>query len=49
MWEFIEEKEGILYFSKGEITRNTVGIVSDVDSLITQWNAEDAITEEETE
>lgn len=42
MWTFNKEENGILFFTKGQMERNTYGNLSDVDALIAQWEAEDA-------
>lgn len=47
IWTFIEQRDGILFFEKDSMTRNTVGELVDVETLIALWEAEDAAANEQ--
>lgn len=49
MWVFEREENGILFFTKGQSERNLFGTLSEVETLIAQWQLEDEQAQEETE
>lgn len=49
MWQFVENINGVLFFTKEQMTRNVRADESEVATLIAQWDAEDAAQAEQNE